>query len=599
MNAMEPGSGGTGFPAVPGYVITERCDEDGAGAWFRGQSLDGDPVRVRILTAPPDPRPAPPEVGGARAPKPRAVADLPGGGVAFVQDDPGLVSLADVLAHGGLLTPGQIVGLCLGVRDALAGLAGAHGAIGLTTVLLDRGGNVWVGDVGVAAARGRRVDRHTDSAGLARAALLALAGQGPDAAPTDASMAEDPATAMRRVLVEATGDTPATVGVPALADALRPYAAPAPLVVPAHLLPSRPLDLAARMRALAHESREEIDLADGRLRATLSWPGRGSGRRRAERHNGAGPGGGSARPRDEPPNGAASAGHRSSGALAAPGTGRPSRARAAGLASGPRDPRATGRTGPVLRPARGGSRRTPREILDRLRGDGLTTGQRLLVAGAGMLGCLAVAILVLVSGGSGADRAPGGNHGDVTAADAPTASSSRGGSPTSRVPPPPVPSSSSGPAPTDATPQGTSEPVAAVFDPTSPARRAEGLAQDLADLRSRAWADLDLDAIGRLDVDGSPAASADRAALTEARAKGLRYDGLEFVVSSASARDLETGPGEEASLVALEVRLDVSAYAIRTPGGVDTHVARLPDQRIRLVVAWSGQRWQITRVDSA
>ena len=102
---------------------------------------------------------------------------------------------------------------------------------------------------------------------------------------------------------------------------------------------------------------------------------------------------------------------------------------------------------------------------------------------------------------------------------------------------------------------GAAAVVAASRDPLSPANRATALAQDLADLRTGAWADLDDDIAGRLNVAGSPAARADAAALAAARRAGVTYVGLRFTVASASARDVATTADEgTTSTVAMRPR---------------------------------------------
>ncbi|MFN8096760.1 MAG: hypothetical protein U0Q21_00510 [Dermatophilaceae bacterium] len=610
MEAGTQRSGGAGFPTIAGYVVRERCDDDAAGAWFRGHSVDGEPVLIRVLTAPAGPPPASPQGGGRRAPVAREVVGLRQGGLAFVYDDPGLVSLADVLAHGGLLTPGQTVGLCLGVRDALAGLDAAHGQIGLATVLLDGDGRVWVGDVGVAMARGVVAARHTDAVALARVALLALSGRGSDAVTADTADGTDPGASMRRVLADAVVDAGSTGTVDAVADSIRPYAAPSALAIPPHLLPSRSLDLAARMRALAGEPPEHIDLADGRFRATLRWPGRTSVRGNGRTAVGTGPRGRTpssvgSESRMLPVRGRARGPRESLATMPPIVSGPPLRHGPGGRS----DSATPGPRAPLTRASTQNRSRRPdlHGVLDRLRDNGLDNRRGLLVGIAGLLGCVAVAVAVMSSGGSDVDQAPGSTEGVTAAA---TSSGGASGQVRAQVPPAASPvttraatkpsqSGGAGASSTSAGPGSSAEQVAPVFDPTSPATRAAGLAQDLADLRSQAWAGLDVEAIGRLDADGSPAESADLTALKDARTKGLRYDGLEFLVTSATATDLTTRAGEEASLIALDVRMDVSAYAIRRDKGAGTQVPELLDQRVRLILAWSGERWQVSRVDQA
>ena len=180
----------------------------------------------------------------------------------------------------------------------------------------------------------------------------------------------------------------------------------------------------------------------------------------------------------------------------------------------------------------------------------------------------------------------------------PAAAATTGGSPSPSIPD--SGPSSARPSESDSGPASSGRPstalVDAARDPLSPANRANALAQDLADLRTRVWADLDDDIAERLNVAGSPAARADAAALAAARRAGVTYSGLEFTVASASARDVATTADEGTTSVALDVRMAVSAYDIEDGEGARTH-RPAAQQHLRLIVQWSGQRWQIATVE--
>lgn len=593
-----------GFPDIPGYAVRERCGTDRIGAWYLATAPDGARVRLRVLGRTTRPRTSRLGIPGAKAPLPLDVLDLGSAGVALAYADPGLVPLADLLAHAGFVTAGQAVALCLGVRDALAG-GEAHGQLGLATILLDRDGIVWVGDTGVAPLRGEEADRHTDAAAVARVATLALTGRPPatDPAPEPSDAATDPGAELRRVLATCATGTDTDFTVDTLAEAVRAYADPTPLVVPPELLPAPALDLAARMRALAADPAPPIELAGGRARAFLRGPRPASARQTGRSR------------RASPPARVAGTSRRvlsrQGGASGPPNgpTGR--RAPDRGHGSG-RLAHHAGRDG-----RRVGSRvreglHSARSAFDQFADERVGGRAGVLLALVAALGCLLTAAVIVLSPGSrsgvdpGTNRAArvvesagsgpsigpsGGPGGRASASNGTSTVTATGGAPGSSASPSvPTPSGPAGP--------GT-EVAAAVLDPTSPATRALGLARDLADLRTRAWADLDLRTAALLNAAGSPAAAADAAALRRARATGLRYDGLEFLVRDATATDVTTAAGEEASLVALDVRMDVSAYAIRQADGSLTRRAESADQQVRLILAWSGHRWQITRVEKA
>ena len=199
------------WPQVPGYRVNRAGDRDDAGAWFTARSVvTHDEVRIRHLTQPTERTIG--DVGAASrlAPLPVEIVDLAEAGVAAVYPIAEVVTLTDVLAGVGLLTAGQTATVCLGVADALRGGSG-HGAIGLTTILLDRSGCLWVGDTGALE----------DDAPL-RTLLATYAAQPPD----------------DLTLERLVRDVSALV-------------LPEPVAPPADLFPTPVIDLAGRLRAMA------------------------------------------------------------------------------------------------------------------------------------------------------------------------------------------------------------------------------------------------------------------------------------------------------------------------------------------------------------
>ncbi|MCI1262716.1 MAG: hypothetical protein LKG20_10685 [Tetrasphaera jenkinsii] len=589
------------WPQVPGYRVNRAGDRDDAGAWFTARSVvTHDEVRIRHLTQPTARTIG--DVGAASrlAPLPVEIVDLAEAGVAAVYPIAEVVTLTDVLAGVGLLTAGQTATVCLGVADALRGGSG-HGAIGLTTILLDRSGCLWIGDTGVARLRCVRVTARDDASALARVALIALSGRPPEASLLDGALDGADDAPLRTLLATYAAQPPDDLTLERLVRDVSALVLPEPLAPPADLFPTPVIDLAARLRAMATDPsygeapapRSPSRLARGRA----SRAGRVGGR------SGSG-GSGSGAPRRMPRTPDASP--------ARPAAGRPVLGRSA--VGRP----ASGRS--VLgRPASGRSAKGPRTG---------TTGAkavsfRTLALGASAIAALIVAAALTFGGdqqSASVANAPGASSssGPPSAAGAATPTSGRsaqggstqvgsgrtgsvttGGSPSSSA-------TDSGPASParksepDSSPVSSGRPSAAVVaasrDPLSPANRATALAQDLADLRTRAWADLDDDIAGRLNVAGSPAARADAAALAAARRAGVTYVGLRFTVASASARDVATTADEGTTSVALDVRMAVSAYDIEAGEGARTH-RPAAQQRLRLIVQWSGQRWQIATVE--
>lgn len=621
----------TGFPDVPGYRLDERCDSDDVGAWYRGQATTGDgkPVRVRVVLEVAD-------GGGGGAgsegaglargvlpvvdivPLPPAGPGL-GGAVALVYDDPGGVALGDLLAECGTLTPGQVAGLCGDIAAALRDADGRvvpHGRLSLSTVLIDRDLRVWVSDAGVADAIGSRPDAPSDGVALARLAVLALTGtaartgERPDAPSGSAPGSAAGAVAgdgLAGALSALALQPPDDLDVAVVAATAAGHASAEDLVLPPRLLHRTGGDLASRLRALAGDERTiDLDGPDRAWRAPAAAVKDAGRRLRARAGRGRDAGSPATRPADGSPRGGPT-GHRSAAAQSGANGSTPAAAgravRAGSTPSGARAghsrPAARGRaaTGRGTRPAGvgRGSRATAAGVLDvssrRGRASDRSAGW---VDGAGHLlrrpagrAVIALAAVLLVLAGV---RAVTADPGEPVAA--PTSKAAPGESVASSPAPGPE-ATSSGPA----TPRHTERvaaPPPAIEDPASPATAVRALAQDLADLRGRAWADLDLGAAALLNAPGSAAAKADTAAIRRARADGVRYDGLEFVVRSARARD-DAAEGR----VVLDVRMDVPAYSIETGGGKPTRRPAATGQRVRLIVHWSGERWQVERVAPA
>ncbi|WP_344087682.1 relaxase domain-containing protein [Nostocoides veronense] len=83
-----------------------------------------------------------------------------------------------------------------------------------------------------------------------------------------------------------------------------------------------------------------------------------------------------------------------------------------------------------------------------------------------------------------------------------------------------------------------------------------------------------------------------------ALADHLRYGGLEFTVRSARSvpTSSRSTPGTGHEEVTVDAVLDTGAFTIIGPDGSTSAVASAPAQGVRLVLSWSGARWQVARI---
>lgn len=130
-------------------------------------------------------------------------------------------------------------------------------------------------------------------------------------------------------------------------------------------------------------------------------------------------------------------------------------------------------------------------------------------------------------------------------------------------------------------------------DRSAPRSAPVRLAQALTTMRQQVVTDLDPVVLGRLDEQGSPAATRDRELLEELRAGGLRYEGLSMTVRSAS---LERTGG---STTVLRTVVDEGAYSVVGRDGSRQQRPARRAQRADLVLAWDGQRWRVRDVTAS
>lgn len=435
---------------------------------------------------------------------------------------------------------------------------------------------------------------------------------------------QDAPGAMAATLSRLALQPPEGLDVQAVADAATSSAAPEDLVVPPRLLLAVGNDLAGRLRALAGDRRDfDIDGPDHR------WVGpksavTGTGRRLRGLLPGAGTaatdrlGTGRHATSRTKQRGAVDPRTPAARAARADGNGRGRSSSRAGVRSSSADvPRATrsSRSGARSRSTPAGPgrarllpmgrwrKRAGEESSTRRDDTGGRTRVRTGRAGAaatakarvrgvvsapagGAVLALVAALLLLVG-----VRAVTGGEGDAPVA-APTSPASQTSTPAPSMGVSERAATRGGESSAEARHTERRAPATAIEDPASPVTATRELAQALADLRRRAWSDLDLDAAALLNAPGSPAARADFSGIRQARADGVRYEGLAFVVRSARARD------HDDDRVLLDLRMDVPAYSIET-GAKPTRRPAAKGERVRLLVHWSGERWQVERVVSA
>jgi hypothetical protein len=145
-------------------------------------------------------------------------------------------------------------------------------------------------------------------------------------------------------------------------------------------------------------------------------------------------------------------------------------------------------------------------------------------------------------------------------------------------------------------PAGTGSADAAdtrvLTDRSAPRSAPVRLAQALTTMRQQVVTDLDPVVLGRLDEQGSPAATRDRELLEELRGGGLRYEGLSMTVRSAS---LERTSG---STAVLRTVVDEGAYTVVARDGSRQQRPARRAQRADLVLVWDG-RWRVRDVTAS
>lgn len=248
--------------------------------------------------------------------------------------------------------------------------------------------------------------------------------------------------------------------------------------------------------------------------------------------------------------------------------------------------RAAPRTGQAAAPRRAGS---PRPSLGPGRAGAAEVWAWISAAPQRYLPVMALALLLsgalamLATGLAGSDAQPAAAAASARVADPP-------GGATHDIP-------SAAPSETEAVP-GTQPPIATdpVADLSGPLTDPDGLAQALSDLRAQAWLDLDPAILDTLNVAGSTAAREDAAALARARRDRLSYAGLDFTIRSATSASVGA---PDAKRVVLDAIVDTSAFTITRADGRTTRVAAASAAPVRMVLAWSGDRWQVAQVETS
>ncbi|UJH71327.1 hypothetical protein [Ornithinimicrobium sp. INDO-MA30-4] len=129
--------------------------------------------------------------------------------------------------------------------------------------------------------------------------------------------------------------------------------------------------------------------------------------------------------------------------------------------------------------------------------------------------------------------------------------------------------------------------------------------QELVDARALAWNELDIDALAAATAGGSPAFRADAAALSQARASGLTYEGIGFDVGEIQdlmaisqpwviGSDKGTGP----LVLEVQVPIETSSYDVVTADLKEASAAtREPasTQVINLRLLNSDETWRLVQ----
>ncbi|KRE36802.1 hypothetical protein ASG73_10710 [Janibacter sp. Soil728] len=129
-----------------------------------------------------------------------------------------------------------------------------------------------------------------------------------------------------------------------------------------------------------------------------------------------------------------------------------------------------------------------------------------------------------------------------------------------------------------------------LHDRSSPRQSPRLLAQELTSLRQQVVVDLDVDALARLDLPGSLAATKDRELVDRLTQSGERFRGVTMTVRSAR---LERTHG---STAVLRTIVDEGAYdVVAADGGRSARPARR-GQPLDLVLAWHDGAWRVRDV---
>ncbi|GAA1783199.1 hypothetical protein [Nostocoides veronense] len=201
-----------------------------------------------------------------------------------------------------------------------------------------------------------------------------------------------------------------------------------------------------------------------------------------------------------------------------------------------------------------------------------------------------VGVVKLVDGGEHAATASGVVTRSLDASASSTAPTSGPREVEARPETPGSPASASGRSESPAPRPRATQPVR---DLSGPLTDPVGLVQTLSNLRARAWRELDPARVAEVDQAESAIYRADLAAIQQARRDRLRYRGVAFTVRSATARSVGK-PGHER--VVLDAVVDSSAFTITPETGSPTRVAASAGDRVRMVLVWSGQHWQVAEI---
>jgi eukaryotic-like serine/threonine-protein kinase len=132
-----------------------------------------------------------------------------------------------------------------------------------------------------------------------------------------------------------------------------------------------------------------------------------------------------------------------------------------------------------------------------------------------------------------------------------------------------------------------------VADHDSAERDAQGLMQELSDLRAHAMNTASNSDLARLDASGSPALAQDRAALELLHQSGRAYAGVQLSVRSATALAVTA---DRASVRAV---VDTAAYEVVSKSGTTQAQPGHPGEPMRFTLRWVDGSWQVERVEAS